>query len=383
MLLREDIVINKVDENEYIIENKLNNSYIKMGKHETDFLLSFSKDYKDNKEINFSEEQKECLIKTFLNLKLIKDENNSDETKTTFFDSLKRLDISKIKLYSFNPDKLFERISKVTDLLITKTAAYIYVLIIMLAFIVSINNRLVFLQVTSNILNDFNILNLIILYSLMFATVGIHEFSHGITCKKYANKVTELGFMLFYLQPAMYCNVSSVYLLKDKKQKVIVFLSGVISQIILSSIAILTYFLMSRFGYKPNILIYYSLSNVLLALYNLIPLIKLDGYWVLSTLLDVKNLREKSINLVLALILGQDIKEKHESKRNVFLIYGLSAIVFTGIIWLLLFIKVNTYANSFQNEAFKFMPGCIMAIICLHLIKTLYEKKKKFSLGGI
>lgn len=382
MLLREEVVINKLEENEYIIENKLNNSYIKMGKNETEFLLSFSPEYKGIENTNFNEEQKDYLIKTFLNLKLLKDENNSDELKTSIFDSLKRLDISKIKLYTCNPDKWFAKILPITKLLTSKRAAGIYAAIIIIAMMVAGYNKDIILNRLSTFTTDINVANIINLYILIILTIGIHEFSHGITCKKYTNKVSELGIMLLYLQPVMYCNVSSIYLIKNKRHKIIVFMSGIISQLILSSVAILVYFLFDLFGYRINILIYYSLTNLGVAIYNLVPLIKLDGYWVISTLLDIKNLREKSINLVLALILRANIKERNDSKKITLFIYGVLSMAFTGLIWTTLLIKVNSYANSIQNDIVQFVPIGIAIMILIHFVKVLYLKKKKFSLGG-
>lgn len=380
MILSEDVIINKIGPDEYVIENTGNNTYIKMGERETEFLKSFSIDCQSSEDVGFDQEEREYLIKTFLELKLIKDENNSNEERKSIFNSLKRLDISKIKIYTFNPEKLFEKIAPVTDKLITKLALAFYLAIMFAGLLTVMINGNEFIRVTTSVMNEMNILNIVILYSLTVVTICIHEFCHGITCKKYTNKVKEMGIMLFYFQPAMYCNVSSVYLIKDKKKKVIIFGAGIFSQLLLSALSVLVYFSLARVGYKPSVLIYYSLSNVAVAIYNLIPFIKLDGYWILSTLLGIQNFREKSIDLVLAFILRKNIKERYERRKGLLLSYGILAMIFTSSIWITLLVQVNNYTSNIQNDVIRMAPAVFAGIIAFHLIKTLKTKKKNFAM---
>lgn len=380
MILSGEVNINKTGDDEYIIENTKNNTYVKMGERETGFLRSFSMECEGSKDFGFSQEEREYLIKTFLELKLIKDENDSDEEKKSIFNSLKRLDISKIKIYTFNPEKLFQKVAPVTDKLITKPALAIYLTIMAAGLFAVIINNEEFIRVTINVMNEMNLFNVAVLYGLTAVTIGIHEFCHGITCKKYTNKVKEMGVMLFYFQPAMYCNVSSVYLLKDKKKKAIIFGAGIFSQLLLSAVSVLVYFSLSRLGYKPSVLIYYSLSNVAVAIYNLVPFIKLDGYWILSTLLDIQNFREKSIDLVLAFVLRKNIKERYERRKVLLASYGILAMIFTSSVWIALLIQVNNYTSNIQNAVFRMAPAVLAGIIAFHLIKTLKVKRRDFAM---
>lgn len=383
MILSQEVNINKIDHDEYIVENRLSNTYIRMGERETEFLRAFSKNYQSDKDLGFTEEEKQYLIKTFLELKLIKDENNSYEEKKSVFNSLKRLDISKIKLYTFNPERLFDKIAPVTDKLITKPALAIYIIIMLGALLTGLYNSNEFIKVTTNFMKEMSVINIIVLYGLIVLTIGIHELSHGIACKKYTNKVREMGVMLFYFQPAMYCNVSSVYLLKDKKKKIIIFGAGIFSQLLLSAISVLVYFSLCKLGYKPNVLIYYSLSNIAIALYNLVPFIKLDGYWILSTLLEIQNFREKSMDLILSFVLRKNIKERYETRRSILILYGVLAMIFTSVIWITLLIQVSNYTSGLQNKILRIAPAFFSAIIVYHLVRTLQIKKKDFAMREV
>jgi hypothetical protein len=58
-------------------------------------------------------------------------------------------------------------------------------------------------------------------FSYLAIIVG-HECSHGLTCKRFGGKVHEIGLLLIYLQPAMYCNVSDAWLFPEKRHRLLV-----------------------------------------------------------------------------------------------------------------------------------------------------------------
>ena len=42
-----------------------------------------------------------------------------------------------------------------------------------------------------------------------------HEFAHGLTCKRHGGEVHEIGFLLIYFMPCLYCNVSDAWLFRE------------------------------------------------------------------------------------------------------------------------------------------------------------------------
>ena len=49
--------------------------------------------------------------------------------------------------------------------------------------------------------------------TLMVVTT-LHEFAHGLTCKHHGGEVHEVGFLLMYFMPCLYCNVSDAWLIR-------------------------------------------------------------------------------------------------------------------------------------------------------------------------
>src|SRR5205814_13383 len=60
---------------------------------------------------------------------------------------------------------------------------------------------------------------LLLLWVTMCAITTAHEFAHGLACKHFGGEVHELGFLLIYLQPALYRNVSDAWLLPEKSKR--------------------------------------------------------------------------------------------------------------------------------------------------------------------
>src|SRR5207249_11296830 len=49
-----------------------------------------------------------------------------------------------------------------------------------------------------------------------------HEFAHGLTCKHFGGEVHEVGFLLMYFQPCLYCHVRDAWLSPDKSKRLCV-----------------------------------------------------------------------------------------------------------------------------------------------------------------
>jgi hypothetical protein len=69
----------------------------------------------------------------------------------------------------------------------------------------------------------------------------LHEFAHGLTCKHFGGHVHEMGFLLIYLQPAFYCNISDAWLFSEKSQRLWVTFAGAFFEMTLWGLATLVW----------------------------------------------------------------------------------------------------------------------------------------------
>ncbi len=168
-----------------------------------------------------------------------------------------------------------------------------------------------------------------------FVLIVIHEFAHAITCRMYGGEVNEFGFLFMYFQPCFYCDISDAWLFEKKSQRLAVTWAGPYSEIILLALTMIVWRVTVPGSYIHDVSQILVIVIWVTAIFNLNPLIKLDGYYLLSDYLDIPNLRDKSFsyvgNLFKRVLLGWPIEkiEVDKRKRRIYIIYAGLASVYT------------------------------------------------------
>lgn len=144
-------------------------------------------------------------------------------------------------------------------------------------------------------LNDFLTLpNLALVWALTILVKVVHEFGHGLTCKHYGGEVHEMGFMAMVFSPFLYADVTDSYLFPNKRHRMLVAAAGIYIELVIAAIATLLW-AVSQPGTTQQLLFNLMLiTSVWTILFNANPLMKFDGYYILTDLLDVPNLRAKA-----------------------------------------------------------------------------------------
>jgi putative peptide zinc metalloprotease protein len=129
---------------------------------------------------------------------------------------------------------------------------------------------------------------------VLAVTKVLHEFGHGLSCKRFGGECHEMGLMLLVLTPCLYCNVSDSWMLPSKWRRAAIGAAGMYVEIVLASIATFLWWFT-----QPGLLNYLCLNvmfvcSVSTLLFNANPLLRYDGYYILSDLVEIPNLRQKS-----------------------------------------------------------------------------------------
>ncbi len=210
--------------------------------------------------------------------------------------------------------------------------------------------------------------------TLISVVIG-HEFSHGLTCKRFGGSVHEIGFLLIYLQPAMYCNVSDAWLFPEKYKRLLVTLAGAWFEIFCWACATILWRLTEP-GTIPNFLFLVVATTLgIKSLFNLNPLIKLDGYYLLSDYLEIPNLRSSAFQHIGANIArlfgrGHGCLEQSPRNRRIYWIYGLLAAIYST--WLLGFILLTL--GAFLIARYQAWGGAFFAAFLLVIFRHPLRK---------
>jgi putative peptide zinc metalloprotease protein len=141
------------------------------------------------------------------------------------------------------------------------------------------------------------IAGLIALVLAFYMVIFIHETAHAITAKHFGRRVDEGGFMLYYFIPSFYVNVTDAWLV-PWYQRVAIFWAGPYSGFVLAGLCSLLVAFVPGPALVMTVLFKIAVAAYINNVLNLMPLLLLDGYWILEEWLETPKLREKALAFV-------------------------------------------------------------------------------------
>lgn len=176
--------------------------------------------------------------------------------------------------------------------------------------------------------------NLLILSGVVFSVKFFHEMGHALTCKHFGGEVHAIGPAFLVFQPCMFTDTSDAWQFSSKWARMGVTGAGVFTEIFLASIAALVW-LTSDPGFVKQ-LSYTTMvvCTVHTLLFNGNPLLRFDGYYILSDLVEIPNMRQKASKYLGYLfdryLMGIDKEQPavQEDEKQTLLIYGLLRVVY-------------------------------------------------------
>ena len=207
-----------------------------------------------------------------------------------------------------------------------------------------------------------------------------HEIAHGLACKRYGGDVRQCGIVLILLIPLPFVDVTSSWRFPSKWQKIYVAAAGMYVEIFMAAIAAIVW------GYSDLGLVRQHAFNFMLAgsittlFFNANPLMKFDGYYMLSDWLEMPNLATHGQQWMKwvgkKFYLGMDVKQPSwpEGRSWIIATYATLALVWKVIICV---------GMSIAAEALFFGAGIVLAAIAffLWIINPIVKLLKMVFIG--
>lgn len=270
-----------------------------------------------------------------------------------------------IRLKAFDPDRLFDRLLPAVHFFFTpQFLAFSAVTILVAAGITFASWN----EIAQDVRRLYRFDALLLAWITLLSVTTLHEFAHGLTCKYFGGHVHEIGFLLLYFQPAFYCNISDAWLFPEKSRRLWVTFAGGYFETVVWALATLLWRLTDTDTWLNFLALIVMATSAIKLFFNLNPLIKLDGYYLLSDYLEIPNLRQKAISYVKASITKLwsstvNVAQVSHRERRIFLIYGVLAAVYSY--WLLGVVTLHFgsfLVNRYQGVGFLLFTGLLMAV---------------------
>jgi putative peptide zinc metalloprotease protein len=214
--------------------------------------------------------------------------------------------------------------------------------------------------------------NLVWLGVALISTKCLHELAHALTCKHFGGRCHEMGVMFLLLTPCLYCNVTDAWMLRSRWQRIAISAAGMLLELFLASVAMILWRYSQPGALNSicfNVIVVCGVSTFL---FNGNPLLKYDGYYILSDLVRIPNLWQESRAYLYGLLnkwfLGGPGPQDEPPGRARFLtVYAIASILYRIVLTLgiLLFLYRVMHPQGFDL--------ILLAVVGSLFVQTVYS----------
>ncbi len=126
----------------------------------------------------------------------------------------------------------------------------------------------------------------------------IHELGHAVACRRVGGQCQEIGLMFLVGIPCLYCDVSDAWLVRQRWKRIVVSLAGIGCELMLAALATFVWCFATDTALRDVCVTIMLVCSVSTVLFNANPLLRYDGYFVLSDLIAIPNLASQSQALI-------------------------------------------------------------------------------------
>lgn len=232
----------------------------------------------------------------------VKKQQDSDASQEV----MQKLNPISVRFTLWNPDSLVTSVSRYINWLINWPLAFVWMAVVLYASIMFARDWDRFIQGTATSFSRDGFLWI----GLSWAGLKlIHESAHAFACKRFGGKVESCGILLLLLIPLPFVDVTSAWKFPNKYQRIFTSAAGMIAEIFIAAIAAIVWT-----KTDPGTLNTVASSLIVAAslhtlIFNANPLMRFDGYHMLTDWLEIPNLGNHAAqytrNLARAIFLGQ------------------------------------------------------------------------------
>jgi putative peptide zinc metalloprotease protein len=236
-----------------------------------------------------------------------------------------------------DPDAILERALPWVRPLFSWPAAVVWGVTVVTAVVVGVVNWAELTHdAASELLAPQNLLLMAIVYPILKA---LHELGHGFATRYWGGEVHETGILFLVLMPVPYVDASAASVFPDKWKRVAVGAAGIIVELFVASLALFVWLLVEPGAIRTVAYNVMWIGTASTLLFNGNPLLKFDGYYVLSDAIEIPNLNQRSTQYYAYLVLRYLFALEHvrhpvavRGEEKWFAFYGAAAYAYRMLV---------------------------------------------------
>ncbi len=187
----------------------------------------------------------------------------------------------------FNPDPIVSVVTRFTGFLVSPIGAVVWITVCIYGFLQLAQNWDAFY---ANRVNSFGAMDIVWIAVTWIVLKLAHELAHSVVCKRFGGRVQSCGILLLLMIPMPYVDVTSSWRFDNKWKRILTSAAGMMCEVFIAAIACWVW---ANSGPGP---LQYHAGNVIISatlhtlLFNINPLMRFDGYYMLADWLEIPNL---------------------------------------------------------------------------------------------
>ena len=288
-----------------VIEDPVRSKYFQIGVSEFEFIASLDGQRKvadvltelhNNGHDTIKEDQAVTISQWLVQSNLIISESTESTNRLkTQVESLNNQSMmSKInpisfKVSLFNPNSLLSAAQPYFNWMFSKWFFVVWLVAFVWAVQIVVTQWTKLGIASQGILSGTSWISLLVFWLLLKV---VHEFAHGISCKRFGGEVPEAGVLFLLFTPMAFVNVTSMWRFSSRWHRIVVAAAGMYVELFISFVALIVW--ANSDGLTADVAYnVFLMASVTTILFNANPLMRFDGYFILSDLLKVPNLYTK------------------------------------------------------------------------------------------
>lgn len=266
-----------------------------------------------------------------------------------------------------DPDKLLDRISPSFRWVAGPIGIIIWLAVVGYGIVLGATH---WTELSGGVLDRLFIFHNLMLMWLLIPVVKIlHEFGHAVATKLGGGEVHEMGIMLLVLMPIPYVDASAASAFRSKRMRMLSGAAGMLVELFIAALALFAWVhlepgLARAIAY--NIVLITGVSTII---FNGNPLLRYDGYYILSDYLEIPNLAQRSgqyvgylVNHYLFGVEGSEPPHIAPGERGWFVFFVLASFAYRMFVTVTIVLMI---AGRF------FVIGIILAVWCLYSMMVM------------